>query len=411
MEKVPFSSTPTKAHKKKFQAQSKLKKTLGHTWSMSNIHAIPQVPKVSKLHKHSKSMGLLNVSVESTSQMQSKTFDIHLPAIEKKQTLTMAKHRKKRSVIKNKTTIQSFSPINKTFEFKKSIKKLEFSTATRTGSINKKPKNNNQDNYFGLKNAFGYNNLHIFGVFDGHGPKGHEVSKFLETQYPLVLKKYLSTLATNPLEEIYKKIFFEIISELDLQLKTSKVEILYSGSTLLSVFLTDTDCCCVSVGDSRALIGSFDTTWSSRVLNQEHKPSDSREKKRIEKAGGRVECLKDELGKPVGPVRAWGSCFSSPGLAMSRVLGDVFAESFGVISEPDVNVVALNPSDRFIVIATDGLWDSVSNQKVVELMSRFWATGDFASAAESLANYATMSALNKSNYVDDITIITVFRLN
>ncbi|OMJ95521.1 hypothetical protein SteCoe_1121 [Stentor coeruleus] len=356
-------------------------------------------------------MGLLNVSAESENQTQTKSLSIHLPAIEKKQTLALVKHRKKRSIIKNKTSIQGVISINKAFEYKKTFKKLEFSTATRIGSINKKPKKNNQDNYFGIKNGFGYNNLHIFGVFDGHGPNGHMVSKFLETQYPIILEKYISTLMTNPLKETYKKVFCKIISELDFQLKSSDIDILYSGSTLLTVFLTDTDCCCVSVGDSRALIGNFDTSWNMRVLNQEHKPSDFEEKQRIEKAGGRVECLKDDLGNPIGPIRAWGNCFKSPGLAMSRALGDTFAESFGVISEPDVNVFTLSSSDRFIVIATDGLWDSVSNQKVVELMSRFWVLGDFTSAAESLANYATISALSEGNYVDDITIITVFRTN
>ena len=45
---------------------------------------------------------------------------------------------------------------------------------------------------------------------------------------------------------------------------------------------------------------------------------------------------------------------------MSRTLGDLFAESFGVISEPgnhyiDVKIFNLTQHDKFLVLATDGL--------------------------------------------------------
>ena len=72
------------------------------------------------------------------------------------------------------------------------------------------------------------------------------------------------------------------------------------------------------------------------MLNKEHKPSDVLEKQRIEEKGGRVGCLKDVNGKSLGPVRAWGCSINSPGLAMSRTIGDTFAEDFGVISEPGI---------------------------------------------------------------------------
>ena len=60
------------------------------------------------------------------------------------------------------------------------------------------------------------------------------------------------------------------------------------------------------------------------------------EKERIENAGGRVEAYTDYNGEPVGPVRVWFRTEDSPGLAMSRSLGDENAKSIGVSSEPDV---------------------------------------------------------------------------
>lgn len=410
MEKILISQSPSNLELKKNQSRSRLKRISHNSLSLSKLKPFPQVSEELK-HKPNQSMKLIGKSSKPSSPAVSKSFSIKLPSLEKNFSMIKQKNLKKKPLIKNMQTKIGEVAVNKTIDFRKKLSRIEYSTVSRVGSIDGKPKTFNQDSFFAIKNAFGYKNLHIFTVFDGHGPEGHVVSKYLESQFPGIIKQYSSTITTNPLEDMYKEVFLQAVSNLDSDLKSSYIDIAFSGSTLLSVLLTETDCCCVSVGDSRALIGSFDRSWSGRALNKEHKPSDFLEKKRIEESGGRVGCLKDCSGKPVGPVRAWGCSLNSPGLAMSRTLGDSFAEGFGVISVPDVKVNPLKPSDRFVVVATDGLWDSVSNNKVVEIVSKFWETGDFANAADALANYATASSLKTGGYVDDITIIVVFRTN
>jgi len=39
-----------------------------------------------------------------------------------------------------------------------------------------------------------------------------------------------------------------------------------------------------------------------------------------------------------------------------------------VIPDPDITCYELTPSDQFIVVATDGLWDVMTDQKVVEFV-------------------------------------------
>lgn len=40
------------------------------------------------------------------------------------------------------------------------------------------------------------------------------------------------------------------------------------------------------------------------------------------------------------------------------------AHSVGVISAPEVHTVQLTPADRMLVMASDGLWEFMSNQEV-----------------------------------------------
>jgi serine/threonine protein phosphatase PrpC len=55
---------------------------------------------------------------------------------------------------------------------------------------------------------------------------------------------------------------------------------------------------------------------------------------------------------------------------MSRSFGDLRLKepSQLVISEPEIRVEELTPSDQFIIIASDGLWDVMSDQKAVDIV-------------------------------------------
>ena len=54
-----------------------------------------------------------------------------------------------------------------------------------------------------------------------------------------------------------------------------------------------------------------------------------------------------------------------PGLAMSRSVGDLVASSVGVIPEPEFFELELNQMDKFLVIASDGVWEFITNEDCV----------------------------------------------
>jgi len=61
-----------------------------------------------------------------------------------------------------------------------------------------------------------------------------------------------------------------------------------------------------------------------------------------------------------------------PGLAMSRSMGDKVAHSVGVTAEPDTLEFTLGLSDRYVVIASDGVWEFLSNEDVAAIVFPFY---------------------------------------
>lgn len=121
-----------------------------------------------------------------------------------------------------------------------------------------------------------------------------------------------------------------------------------------------------NIGDSRAIIGKFvNDKWEARPLTRDHKPNLGPEAERILKCGGRIDSFRDIEGNPLGPMRVWLKKENIPGLAMSRSLGDNVATSVGVTWEPEILEFDLDSNDKFMVIASDGVWEFIENEEVV----------------------------------------------
>jgi len=55
-------------------------------------------------------------------------------------------------------------------------------------------------------------------------------------------------------------------------------------------------------------------------------------------------------------------------LKISRSIGDHSLRNVGVVPNPSVQRVVIRATDRWVVIATDGIWDSLSDKDVEELV-------------------------------------------
>ena len=132
-----------------------------------------------------------------------------------------------------------------------------------------------------------------------------------------------------------------------------------------------------NAGDSRAVLCNLKKGANtdplrdaeSKDLTEDQKPDTPAERKRIVAAGGYVS----KASPLYGPARVWiGAMGIGPGLAMSRSLGDHAVADIGVHAEPEVHEEALDAHDRCLILASDGVWEFLTNENVARIVWPFY---------------------------------------
>ena len=269
----------------------------------------------------------------------------------------------------------------------------------------------NQDNYFIFKNFVqGFENIYM-GVCDGHGYYGHEVSGFIKENLPMnlnhALKKKNLNLLTDDLSLVIKKCFLNENRNL---LDNHQIDSDLSGSTCISVIYTPKKLIIANLGDSRCILGKYiNNKWSAENLSRDHKPTIQEEADRILKIGGRIHPMKDEDGEFIGPLRVYMKDKEMPGLAMTRSFGDYFGSLAGTISEPEITEHILSQEDKFIILASDGLFEFIESEVIVEYVKDYYEKNDIVGCCEFLYKESSKKWLEEEeDTIDDITFILVF---
>ena len=281
---------------------------------------------------------------------------------------------------------------------------------TKTGYAGEDEKKINQDNYFVFHN-FSNSVKNIFmGVCDGHGQVGQEVSGFLKENLPTDLNKAIKNSKLDIIKDDISQIITEIFLEENYKLCTNEmINSMLSGSTCVSLIYTPTKIITANVGDSRAFMGKFiNGKWKSLDLTRDHKPSLPDENNRILSRGGRIEPMRDDDYSFIGPLRVWLKNEDYPGLAMSRSFGDRVAHSVGVSTEPEIREYNFEKEDKFFVISSDGLFEFISSQEIVDIVKDFYISGDIVSCCEYLYKVSSEKWMKEEEVIDDITMIIVF---
>ncbi|CAG9313710.1 unnamed protein product [Blepharisma stoltei] len=201
-------------------------------------------------------------------------------------------------------------------------------------------------------------NCSYFGIFDGHGGDG--CSSFLRDKLHqfIIESHFFPSFPHKAIKEALEKAENEFM-------KISKETNDKSGSCAVIALIVGQVCYIANIGDSRALMSGL-SGKHVYSLTTDHKPADPQEQTRIFQAGGLVYSTTSWNRSKVYRVL--------PGkLSVSRTIGDADAKNIEmggnpsvVISTPEIRKFEIKPEYDFIMLGSDGIFDTMTNRDVVD---------------------------------------------
>ncbi|XP_075522436.1 protein phosphatase 2C 50-like [Primulina tabacum] len=253
---------------------------------------------------------------------------------------------------------------------------------------------------------------HFFGVYDGHG--GLHVANYCRDRLHSALAEELEAIKMDLNEGISKhgceqkwrtafsKCFIKVDDEVGGKATLNPVVPETVGSTAVVALVCSSHIIVANCGDSRAVLCRGKEPMA---LSVDHKPNREDEYARIEAAGGKVI--------------QWNGHRVFGVLAMSRSIGDRYLKPW-IIPDPEVMFVPRAREDDCLILASDGLWDVMTNEEACDMARRrilLWHKNNGATlptergegidpAAQAAAEFLSNRALQKGSK-DNITVIVI----
>ncbi|KAG5556038.1 hypothetical protein RHGRI_006611 [Rhododendron griersonianum] len=262
--------------------------------------------------------------------------------------------------------------------------------------------------------------IHVFGIFDGHractrngdsetfkllkrslqvtttiwliplttSHAGAAAAEFSARALPGFLQILVSTKSpSDALLEAFVKTDVAFREELDNHRKPKGViqKDWHPGCTAIAALIVRNKLFVANAGDCRAMLCRASCAHS---LSKDHVASCLDERERIIRTGGQVTWVVDTWR--VGPAA----------LQVTRSIGDGDLKP-SVTAEPEITETILSVEDEYLVLASDGLWDVMSEAEVVNIMK------DTVKEAGMCSKRLATEAAGRGSR-DNITVIVVF---
>ncbi|XP_008242497.1 PREDICTED: protein phosphatase 2C 56-like [Prunus mume] len=238
--------------------------------------------------------------------------------------------------------------------------------------------------------------VHFFGVYDGHG--GNQVAKFCaERMHEVIAQEWdRETVDGYEWQRKWETAFSIGFEKADNELLEEAIAPEMVGSTAVVAILSGCQIITSNCGDSRAILCRGTETIP---LTVDQKPDREDELLRIEGGGGKVI--------------NWNGARVFGVLAMSRAIGDRYLRPW-IIPVPEISFTTRTDEDECLILASDGLWDVMTNEEVGEVARHLLrrrrrsisSLTDDIPPAQAVADYLTEIAYGR-NSSDNISIIVV----
>lgn len=272
------------------------------------------------------------------------------------------------------------------------------------------------------------------GVYDGHG--GPETSRYINDHLFQHLKRFTSEQQSMSADVIRKA--YQATEEGFMSLVTKqwpmKPQIAAVGSCCLVGVICGGTLYIANLGDSRAVLGRVVKATGEVLaiqLSTEHNAcieSVRQELQALHPDDSQIVVLKHNVWRVKGLIQ------------VSRSIGDVYLKKAEfnreplyikfrlrepikrpiLSADPSISVHQLQPHDQFVIFASDGLWEHLTNQEAVDIVQnhphsgsarRLVKTALQEAAKKREMRYSDLKKIDRGvrrHFHDDITVIVVF---
>ena len=258
---------------------------------------------------------------------------------------------------------------------------LRYAALSQRGYDPEEPYLPNQDRYVILPRYNSKADQMLLGVLDGHGHDGDAAAEFVKQNLgPELAKKMSSDKYKYDFRRAYQQTFVAIDEHMA---HDAKFDANYSGCTAITAFFRGGEMTVANIGDSRAVLGE---RRGRRVvaysLSVDHTCFRKDELERVKTCGAHVMTMAMAKGEQKyapgweasivslegtdDPPRVFVPDKLYPGHVFTRSLGDSLSAHVGLNAEPELLQKQLGEQDQFIVLASHGVWEYLTNQSVCQ---------------------------------------------
>ncbi|KAL5155318.1 putative protein phosphatase 2C 38 [Glycine soja] len=271
----------------------------------------------------------------------------------------------------------------------------------------------------------------FIGVYDGHG--GTAASQFVSDNLFCNFKSEHQGISENVIQRAFSATEEGFLSVVRKQW-LSKPQIASAGTCCLAGIICNGMLYVANAGDSRAVLGRVERATRETTtiqLSAEHNVNIQTERDEVRTKhpyDPQIVVMKHNIWRVKGIIqvsRSIGDAYLKKDEFNREPLPNKFrlSEPFSkpILSyEPAISVHKLRPEDQFIIFASDGLWEQLSNQEVVNIVSNSPRNGIARRLVRAALRVAArkremrVSDLQKieqgvrRHFHDDITVIVVF---
>ena len=74
----------------------------------------------------------------------------------------------------------------------------------------------------------------------------------------------------------------------------------------------------------------------------------------------------------------------------------------------EIKEFGLNMDDKFMILASDGVWEFLSSDEVVDIIVPYWHRNDLKGACSQIIKESVTAWEREEESIDDITCIVIF---